>query len=181
MYRDNSLVPLEAMRTAALGVLAERPMRYAEVAAEIRRFTSRIVGPSLDLMGSSIELLRAEGLIAPEPGTSEARDPPLTLTEAGRAELQRLLRAGVRPTSGELSRLVVALKMRFLHLLPPAARVEQLDQLAALVEAERQRYRDLAAGAADRPLFGEWAAFELDLIERRLAWLADFSTRCRDR
>jgi len=54
MYRDNSLIPLEAMRIAALGALADKPMRYAEIAADVRRFTSRIVGPSLELMGSSV-------------------------------------------------------------------------------------------------------------------------------
>ena len=80
MYRDNSLIPLEAMRIAALGALAERPMRYADVAADVRRFASRIVGPSLDLMGSSVEVLRAEGLIAP---IEVGADPILGLTEAG--------------------------------------------------------------------------------------------------
>ena len=63
MYRDNSLIPLEAIRIAGLGALSVRPLRYAEIAADIRRFSSRIVGPSLDLMGSSVEILRTEGLI----------------------------------------------------------------------------------------------------------------------
>ena len=63
MFRDNSLIPAEAIRLAALGLLAEAERRYGDLAGEIRHFTSRIVGPSLDLMGTSVELLRYEGLI----------------------------------------------------------------------------------------------------------------------
>ena len=37
----------------ALGLLAEAPRAYGDLAGEIRYFTSSIVGPSLDLMGSS--------------------------------------------------------------------------------------------------------------------------------
>ena len=46
MFRDHSLVPAEAIRLAALGFLAEAPWRYADLSAEIRHLTSRIVGPS---------------------------------------------------------------------------------------------------------------------------------------
>ena len=63
MFRDNSLIPTEAVRLAALGFLAEAPRRYGDLAAEIRHFTGRVVGPSLDLMGTSLELMRFEGLI----------------------------------------------------------------------------------------------------------------------
>ncbi|HYC12673.1 MAG TPA: hypothetical protein VEC75_00390, partial [Stellaceae bacterium] len=62
MFRDRSLVPAEAIRLTALGLLAEGPRRYGDLAAAVRHFTGRIVGPSLDLMGSSLELLRYEGL-----------------------------------------------------------------------------------------------------------------------
>ena len=66
MFNDNSLLPKEAVRLAALGMVCEHPKRYAELANAVRDFTSRIVGPSLDLLGSSIELLKTEGLIAGE-------------------------------------------------------------------------------------------------------------------
>src|SRR5262245_48552828 len=49
MYKDNSLIPTEAVRLAALGLLTEGPRTYAELADEVRHFSSRIVGPSLDL------------------------------------------------------------------------------------------------------------------------------------
>ena len=32
MYRDNTLIPTEAIRLAALGTLAMRPMRYGDLA-----------------------------------------------------------------------------------------------------------------------------------------------------
>ena len=70
MYKDNSLIPSEAVRLAALGLLAKRPRVYADLARDIRHFTARIVGPSLDLLGPSLELLKIEGLI-------EAVDPKL--------------------------------------------------------------------------------------------------------
>src|SRR5687767_4992331 len=70
MYRDNSLMPKEAVRLAALGTLAQAgSLRYADLAGAIRHFTSRIVGPSLDLMGTSLELLRYDGLIEALDGT----------------------------------------------------------------------------------------------------------------
>ena len=61
MYKDNSLIPTEAVRLAALGLLTEAPRSYADLADEVRHFTSRIVGPSLDLIGPPIEVLRVEG------------------------------------------------------------------------------------------------------------------------
>ena len=62
MYKDNSLVPSEAVRLAALGLLARGPRgSYADLARDIRHITSRIVGPSLDLLGPSLELSRSKG------------------------------------------------------------------------------------------------------------------------
>ena len=63
MYRDNSLIPKEAIRMAALGALVNGERSYIDVSTEVRQFSARIVGPSLDLLGTSIELLRLEGLI----------------------------------------------------------------------------------------------------------------------
>ncbi len=74
MYKDNSLIPSEAVRLAALGLLAMRPRAYADLARDIRHFTARIVGPSLDLLGPSLELLKIEGLIeAIDPKVAERR------------------------------------------------------------------------------------------------------------
>ena len=175
MYRDNSLIPLEAMRIAALGALAEKPMRYAEIAADVRRFASRIVGPSLDLMGASIEVLRAEGLIGT---TEDGPDPLLALTPSGREDLLKLLKAGIRATNTELNRLVVALKMRFLHLLPCGDRRDQIRLLQSLLTGERDRYRDLQATGGNDALFEDWLTFEIEILDARLAWLERFADRC---
>jgi DNA-binding PadR family transcriptional regulator len=119
MYKDNSLIPSEAVRLAALGLLAKRPRIYADLARDIRHFTARIVGPSLDLLGPSLELLKVEGLM-------EAVDPKaphdaqtVRLTQDGEAELQRLMNANLRGPMGEVNKLIVALKLHFHDLLTP--------------------------------------------------------------
>ena len=56
MYRDNTLIPSEAIRLLALGILATGEMPYAELASEVRYFAGHVVGPSLDLVGSRIAL-----------------------------------------------------------------------------------------------------------------------------
>ena len=54
MYSDNSLLPRETVRLAALGALTMGEMRYGALASNVRHFISRLAGPSLELMGSSI-------------------------------------------------------------------------------------------------------------------------------
>jgi hypothetical protein len=87
MYRDNTLIPSEAIRLLALCVLATRECPYAELAHEVRHFVGHVVGPSLDLVGAPIEVLKIEDLIeeaetrAAEPDSDAA--PPLGITEAG--------------------------------------------------------------------------------------------------
>ena len=123
MYSDNSLLPRETLRLAALGALTWGEMRYSVLAGDVRHFISRIAGPSLELMGSSSELLRHEGLV--EPADEGDDDPLLRITEDGRVELCALLSAAVRPPFNDLNKLVLALKMRFLPLLDEAAQREQ--------------------------------------------------------
>jgi DNA-binding PadR family transcriptional regulator len=181
MYPDHSLMPKEAVRLAALAHVAEREMSYRDLATAVRNFVGRIMGPSLDLMGASIELLRYEGLIAAVGGSvgtdAGAADDSrlLQLTEAGRRELRTLLTASVRAPFNDLNRLVVALKMRFLALLSPDERRAQADMLTAASETELARLKDLAA--EDHPgeaSFTAWLAQEIALVETRLSWLRDF-------
>jgi DNA-binding PadR family transcriptional regulator len=178
MYRDNSLVPIETVRIAALGALATKPRTYGEIAADVRLFTSRIVGPSLDLMGISIELLRAEGVVMDLAEDAGQKDPRLTLTPAGAEMLLKLLKAPIRSPNTELSRLVVALKMRFLHLLDPPDRLEQIALLRTLTVTERQRFVDLEEQSDGANLFKDWLALQIQLLDTRLAWIDGFSKRC---
>ena len=178
MYRDNSLVPIETVKIAALGALATKPRTYGEVAADVRLFTSRIVGPSLDLMGISIELLRAEGVVTDMPEDLGQKDPRLTLTPDGEAMLLKLLKAPIRSPNTELSRLVVALKMRFLHLLTTPERLEQITLLRTLTVSERQRLVELEEPSDGGNLFKDWLALQIQLLDTRLTWIDGFSQRC---
>jgi DNA-binding PadR family transcriptional regulator len=179
LYQDNSLLPREAIRLAALGILAAGPRSYAALAAEVRNFTSRIAGPSLELMGTSIELLRYEGFIAPA-GAQADRSPQVdfVLTEEGRAELMQLLRAGLRPPMNDVGRLVLALKFRFMHLLPAGDRATQIAMMIEVCDIELARLVDLRGQHADEPGYLiEWLDREIGAVEDRLEWLRGFLVR----
>ena len=174
MFSDNSLLPKETIRLAALGILSEGPRAYADLANAVRQFVGRIAGPSLELTGPSIEMLRYEGLVEP---VNEDTDPPLTLTAEGRTELLTLLQATVRPPLTDMSKLVIALKMRLLPLLTPDQRRDQADLLIDAGELELARLSDLRDPAAKDPYFQDWLKHDIDLVDSRLAWLRDFRDR----
>lgn len=161
MFRDQTLLPAEAVRLAALGLLAEEPRRYGDLATEIRHFIALAVGPSLDLMGSSIELLRHEGLVTAEGDL-------LTLSAAGAESLEKLLKAPLRVPSNDAGRLVLLLKLRFLHQLRAAEQAAQRDQIAESLSTELARLEELRrlhAGAA--PALGDWLDRDIrDLNDR---------------
>ncbi|HYN38325.1 MAG TPA: hypothetical protein VES39_03645, partial [Rhodospirillales bacterium] len=71
MYADQTLTPKEAIRLCALGTLALAPMRYGELAVSIRHFISRVIGPTPEIMGHSLELLKYEGLVETVEGSDE--------------------------------------------------------------------------------------------------------------
>ena len=170
MYRDNSLIPTEAVRLAALGERAQSPRRYADLAVAVRHFVQRLVGPSLDLLGPSLELLRIEGLIAPVAGRGFDDNALLELTVSGRAALSRLLLAPLKIQGSELNRLVVALKLRFLDQVSSADRADQLDLLADALTGERARLADLKAATDAASPLGSWLDLELGQIDAKIAW-----------
>jgi DNA-binding PadR family transcriptional regulator len=175
MYRDRSLIPSEAVRLAVLGALSAGPRPYGELSGAARHFCQRVVGPSLDLLGPSVELLRVEGLIEAAP---EAADDRVRLTEAGRRELHRLLTAPLSGPMGGINRLIVALKMRFLNLLPPEEQRQQIGLLIELCEDERVRVADLRRHHTGEPgHLTDWLDHDLAEIETRLAWLRDLAAR----
>ena len=176
MYRDNSLTPTEAVRLAALGALMEGDRRYDELAAEIRGLIARIVGPSLDLLGSSLELLRVEGLIRTLDNKDMGEASLLTLTEDGRAAFHSLIDSRVRAPMNDMSRLVIALKMRFLPLLDAEAQRDQLDMLAEAIEVDLARLRDLRQRAGQGYL-ADWLDLDIAQAQDRLAWFRALEAR----
>ena len=175
MYRDNSLIPKEAIRMAALGALVKRDRSYGDVAGEVRQFAARIVGPSLDLLGTSIELLKLEGLIegvaVNKAVAKENETEMLRLTQAGKEALKAYLLTSIRPGASDLNRLVIALKLRFIDVLDAEARRDQLEGLKQMYEGELIRLQDLSCHAEwSDGLMPDWLSFELDMISRRIFW-----------
>lgn len=174
MYRDNTLIPTEAIRLAALGCLVEGNRPHSELAAELRYFIAHLIGPSLDLLGTSIDLLCFEGLAAPADspagtwvGPNDVNEATvLKITDAGRSAFKVLMASNVRAPVNEVTRLVVALKLRFLPLLSDDERADQLDALAEMCEQELVRLRDLQ-GAYGDGLFGRWLNDEIEALVAR--------------
>jgi DNA-binding PadR family transcriptional regulator len=177
MYKDNSLVPSEAVRLAALGLLAKGPRAYADLAREIRHFAQRIVGPSLELLGPSLELLKVEGLIEAQNSKAPHDDQVMVLTEAGRAELRRLMTANLRGPMGEVNKLIIALKLHFFETLSPEERRIQAEVLEEACERELTRLLDLRSHHAESGgLLVAWLDHEITEIESRRAWFKQLAT-----
>ena len=181
MYADRTLIPTEVIRLCALGTLTLAPMTYAELAREVRAFTGRMSGPTLDMMGTSIELLRTEGLIEAIETSTPAEagaEATLRLTPAGEAELRDLLTANLRNTLDDLSRIVFALKLRFLHLLEPPVARQQIDRLIEISKADKARRVDTKTRYSGEPgHFGAWLDADIDRAENRVAWLTALKAR----
>ena len=180
MYRDNTLIPSEAIRLLALGILADGNRRYAELASEVRRFTSHVVGPSLDLVASPLELLKVEGLIEPLPESHGAPDrqeaspddESLHITDSGHDELVRLMTSNVRAPVNDINKLIIALKMRFLHLLAPGDQRLQLEILIEMGERELARLVNLRGlHSEDSGYLVAWLDHDISEIRSRLDWL----------
>jgi DNA-binding PadR family transcriptional regulator len=180
MYADNTLTPKEAIRLCALGTLANAPMRYSALANAVRHFISRITGPSLELMGTSIELLKFEGLVEGVDGVGMEDDALLAVTEKGRDELRTLLTAPLRATSNDLNMLIVTLKFRFLHLLDGKERLQQADLLVETWQSELDRLIDLRQHhAEDEGFLVDWLDHDIEFLESHIAWMRDFRDRLK--
>jgi len=180
MFADNTLTPKEAIRLCALGTLAQadEPLRYAQLAAEIRHFTSRITGPSLDIMGTSIELLKYEGLIEAVDGVGMEDDATLVLTDKGRSALNILMTSRIRAQGSEVNKLITTLKLRFLHMLSQPEQAHQIDLLIESVETELNRLDDLHASHADDiGHLPDWLKHDITQLENHLAWLEGLRER----
>jgi hypothetical protein len=173
MYADNTLTPKEAARLCALGVLATNStVSYGELAASVRHFLDRVQGPSLDVLGSSLELLKFEGLVLT---TGSGPNATLELTNEGREELKTLLTAGLRAGATDLNKLIVALKFRFLHLLDVDEQRIQVDLMLDTVETELARLDDLRSHHAGEPgRLKLWLDREISELSARADWLKGF-------
>lgn len=175
MYADKTLTPKEAVRLCALGTLASGPRRYSALAGAIRHFISHITGPSLDILVTSVELLKVEGLVEALDGDGMDDDALLGITADGEAELRTLLTANVRAQASEMNKLIVALKFRFLHLLDKQAQRLQADVLVEAAENELARLESLRSHhAGDDGHLVEWLDHDIEALQSHLAWLKDF-------
>jgi|GEM_PF-95681 DNA-binding PadR family transcriptional regulator len=177
MFAEHALLPAQAVRLTALGMLAEGPRRYADLAREVSHFTGCILGQSLDVMGTSLELLRYEGLIEARGGTGMVDNAEMGITAAGSRALARLLKAPLQAPSVEVNRLVLALKLRFLPILDEAGRGEVLAQIREWYAGEIVRYEELRArhGAHSAP-FCRWLDREIALARERLREISALSS-----
>ena len=173
MYKDNSLIPSEAIRLAALGLLWQNERGYADLAREIRHFVGRIVGPSLELLGPSLELFKIEGIIEAIDPKQPADAQIMRLTADGRIELQRLMTTRLRGPMGEVNKLIVAFKMHFFNCLTKEDQRQQLDLLIEASDKELARLVDLRGYEPLTTTSGHllsWIDLEIGEIVARRAW-----------
>lgn len=164
---DPTLLPSRAMRLAALGALARGDRDYAELVQEIHDLALAVIGATPDAYGSSLELLRYEGLIA---GDTEGAG-QVSITPEGRVEFARLMITRLRKPAGEFNRLWLALKLRFLPQLPLADRQAELERMCALFEGEVTRLAELRRNPlTDDGYVGAWIDLEIAENGARLAW-----------
>lgn len=176
MYADNTLTPKEATRLCALGMLSAGPLPYAALASGVRHFVTHVMGPSLDVLGTSVELLKYEGLVTSLSGDGDKA--VLEITDDGRRELKTLLTANVKTAENDLNKLIIALKFRFFDLLDADEQAQQMDLMTHAVENELARLEDLRVHHADEGgHLIEWLDREIEDLERRRDWLTDKQSR----
>ena len=175
MYADNTLTPKEAVRLCALGTLASGSLRYSVLSNAIRHFISHITGPSLEVMGTSLELLKYEGLVTAIEGIGMEDDAILSITEGGEEELHNLLTANVRAQASDMNKLIVALKFRFLHLLDNVDQRAQADILIDAQEMELARLQELhKQHNQDEGHVLSWLNQDIKSMLNHLEWLQKF-------
>jgi DNA-binding PadR family transcriptional regulator len=175
MYADNTLTPKEAVRLCALGTLATESVRYSILARSIRHFISHITGPSLEVMGTSLELLKYEGLVSAVNGVGMEDDAVLSITEDGLSELRNLLTANVRTQASDMNKLIIALKFRFLHLLNNDDQQIQAEILIEAQEMELARLEELhREHDNDEGHLSNWLNHDIKDMLSNLEWLKEF-------
>ena len=77
----------------------------------------------------------------------------------------------MRPPLTDMSKLVIALKMRFLPLLSDKERHDQVDLLIDSCELELARLSDLLEPSSEKLFFQDWLSHDIKLVQTRLTWL----------
>ena len=129
-------------------------------------------------MGTSLELLKYEGLVTALEGVGMEDDALLDITEKGDAELRTLLTANVKSQASEMNKMIVALKFRFLHLLDIEEQRAQADILIEAQDIELARLDNLRAHhSEDSGYLVEWLDHDIRDMETHLEWLKEFRVR----
>ena len=100
----------------------------------------------------------------------------LRITDEGRRQFVTLMTSGVRAPVNDVSKLVIALKMRFLDLLDEDDRLDQIDLMREMSEGEAARLRDLRQ-ENDTGGFSSWLTFEIEQLESRISWLDELAAK----
>ncbi len=77
--------------------------------------------------------------------------------------------SNVRAPVNDVSKLVIALKMRFMHLLSEDDKRDQVDMLSEMCEVELARLRELRGGYDREPL-AQWLDLEIAQLNERFDW-----------
>ena len=137
----------------------------------MRSFISRIVGPSLELMGTSIELLKLEGLIETVNDNDADDESLLQLSPSGLQELKDYLRSNLKSGGSELNKLVIALKLRFIDILDDDERQDQLLAIRDMYHNEKRRLEDLKNQTTWLTGFLlESIELDLFLVNKKIEW-----------
>ena len=98
----------------------------------------------------------------------------MRLTSNGFQELKEYLKSTIRSGSSDLNKLVVALKLRFIEVLEPSERLDQLVGLQTMYQAERNRLQDLRKHEEwSAGLLSELLDLELAVTDQRVLWCSE--------
>jgi hypothetical protein len=122
-------------------------------------------------MGTSIELLKLEGLIETVNDNDEDDASLLQLSPSGLQELREYLRSNLKSGGSELNKLVIALKLRFIDILDDDEKRDQLLAIRDMYYNEKRRLEDLKNQTTWLTGF-LLESLELDLfvVNKRIEW-----------
>lgn len=195
---SESVTPKVAQRLCALGELLMRgPQRYSVLSQNVRGFITQVTGPNPQLAQSPLELLRFDGLVEDigsgdhrgighggdghggdgnggdgNGGDGDTADEALfQVTAEGRDAFRNLMMQGKAATS-EITRLMMMMRLRFLHLLPTDDQAALLQSLIQQFDLEGQRLQALRDYIGDEPgSLPGWLDHYIGQQRDRMRWL----------